>query len=223
MALCACDKAAAPPPEVVSEAPAPAAPEPAPAVRHPPPLVDSAGTVAALARLESCLEETKGGAESAVASDSAIVRNPAGDLRRAYAAFCSEVDTLRAHHKELSSAAGAVRSEASAMLARWKDAIEALDDADRRKIQQDRLTSTRACVDAIQKHERKTRGAIRPLLALLLDHQLYLEHDLNPTAARSLTGDLKKLAELSYNASSALDRMLEATRSCTESLAPRSR
>lgn len=217
LTLCACDKPAATPPEAAPEAPLSPDPEPAPA--RPPLLVDSARTVAALARLASCIEKTKGGVESAVVAHAAI-RNPAGDLKQAYAAFRSEVDALGTHRKALSSATGAVRREASALLARWKDAIEALDDADRKKIGQDRLASTGACLDTILKDERKAPEAMRALLALLVDHRLYLEHDLNPEAARSLAFDDKKLAELSANASSVLDRMREATRSCTESLTP---
>ena len=200
----------------------PADPEPVAEKRRPPLLVDSAATVTALTTLASCLEKAKEGIDSAVAANAAVVQDSAGDLKPAYAAFCSAVDALDADRNALSSATGALRGEASALLARWKDAIEALDDVELREIGQERSASAEACVESLLQDEGNAPEAMRALLAVLTDHRLFLGIDLNSDAARSLADDDEKLGQLSAAASSVFDRMLEATQSCIDSLSPQS-
>jgi hypothetical protein len=83
--------------------------------------------------------------------------------------------------------------EADKYFTDWSSSLSGISNPDLKKKSEERLNQARANYDGIVKAAQSSGDAFKPFMSSLRDQVVFLGHDLNPSALKSLAGTASKL------------------------------
>jgi hypothetical protein len=115
------------------------------------------------------------------------------DVRKAYKAVEGEMGKTEKKREDVKKNLDAMKVEADAYFASWKDSLQQIKSPDLRKKSETRMGETRAQFDGILGTIGEARQAYEPFITSMKDQWTYLGNDLNPSGISSLKPDRDKL------------------------------
>lgn len=135
-------------------------------------------------------EEAKEQFKSALDQFRSVVQVDGGDLEKQYDKLQSAYDDSLARADAVTERIVAVEAVAEALFREWRSELAQYTNPELRRLSESRLTATerdyRRLIAAMQNAE----GRMAPVLAAMKDQTLFLKHNLNARAVRSLQGEL---------------------------------
>lgn len=115
------------------------------------------------------------------------------DVRKAYKAVEGEMGKTEKKREDVRKNLDAMKVEADAYFASWKESLQQIGNPDLRKKSETRMGETRAKFDGILGTIGEARQAYEPFITSMKDQWVYLGHDLNPSGISSLKPEHDKL------------------------------
>ena len=123
----------------------------------------------------------------------ATVRHDGGELEKKYRAMLAAYERCEAKAKDLHARIDDVERVSKSLFKEWETEMQEYGNADYRARSREQLSATRSrCQDMISAM-RRAEAKIPPVLTVLHDQVLFLKHNLNASALRSLAGEEAKI------------------------------
>lgn len=148
-----------------------------------------------VAKARSSQEEAKEQFASALEKFLAITKVEPGEIKARYDLLNAELKRNESRAKDVRDRLAAVKDVAEALFDEWKDELKQYSNADLRSRSEAQLAATqRSYRDLIVVMERAA-SRMEPVLDAFRDQVLFLKHNLNAQAVRSLDSTSKTLQE----------------------------
>ena len=149
--------------------------------------------VGRVAHAKKAQETTRTVFRDALEEFAATVRHDGGELEKKYRAMLAAYERCEAKAKDLHARIDDVERVSKSLFKEWETEMQEYGNADYRARSREQLSATRSrCQDMISAM-RRAEAKIPPVLTVLHDQVLFLKHNLNASALRSLAGEEAKI------------------------------
>ncbi len=131
----------------------------------------------------------------AVDSLTVIVESPGADLSARYDQYLADLSDLDSKVQDLRDRALAMNARRDAYLKYWVEQTSKIQNADLKTQAEQRRTALMTDFTDLNGKGQTLKKAYAPLQASLHDCQRFLDSDLNPGGAKSLSGELEKIKQ----------------------------
>jgi hypothetical protein len=122
-----------------------------------------------------------------------LVQGKAEDPKKAYKNLQKEMERCDDRVADVQRKRDEMQVEADKYFGDWNSSLAGISDPGLRKQSEDRLSKARAQYDGILEATEAAGADFKPFMTSLKDQVVYLGHDLNPAALKSLAGTASKL------------------------------
>lgn len=155
-----------------------------------------------VADVADSLRELKGVIQSTLAEHNQIVNNKDGDYRGHYEEFAEGVDDIKEGRDDVQDEVDDMRAAAVPFFKQWELDLTKYNNEDMRARGKARMEETKARYEKVKEQGDVAKAAYTAMMAMLEDHRLAWERDLNADSA----ADMKKYRpELEKNWATARD------------------
>jgi uncharacterized membrane-anchored protein YhcB (DUF1043 family) len=139
------------------------------------------------------ITDARGQIQKTLDTYNTLVQGKAQDPKKAYKDLQKEMDRCDDRVADTRKRMDAMQGEADKYFTDWSSSLSGIGNTDLKKKSADRLNQTRAQYDGILKSAQSAGDAFKPFMGSLRDQIVFLGHDLNPSALKSLAGTASKL------------------------------
>ena len=138
-------------------------------------------------------EETKEQFKSALERFKSVRQFDGGDLERIYNSLNSELETSQGLADEIRGRIESIEDVSDALFDEWQTELEQFTNASLKSKSQATLRETKREYAKLIRAMKKAEASIKPVLNIFNDQVLYLKHNLNAQAIKSLEGELDEI------------------------------
>jgi len=142
--------------------------------------------VSRVEKARSAQAEAKREFTDALTAFLAVTRVDGGELKRKYNELNDRYKASEAAAKEVRERIAAIEEVAEALFTEWGNELGLYSNPELRARSQEQLATTRTRYTALLATMRRSAAGMDPVLATYRDHVLFLKHNLNAQAVRSL-------------------------------------
>ena len=138
-------------------------------------------------------EEAKEQFRSALERFTAVISVDGGELQEKYDTLQAELDRSEGRADDLHKRVDKVEEVAEALFEEWEDELDDYSNPELRRGSEHQLRDTQRSYQSLIRSMRTVEKRIDPVLSVFRDQVLYLKHNLNAKALRSLRSELSKM------------------------------